>query len=120
MPSCPECGSTRLFKDGKRKLADGSKVQRYLCRDCGYRFTDPNKRQIIKIRNNIESYAATLRAVTKLVEVKEETEGSLQTRETTSDLKSLLFNYAWFLKKNGYAPSTIETRVKLLRQLAQL
>ena len=54
-----------------------------------------------------------------MVEVKEEPKGSLKTRETTSDLKSLLFNFAWYLKKNGYAPSTIETRVKLLRQLAE-
>jgi len=119
MPSCPECGSTRLFKDGKHKLSDGSKVQRYLCRDCGYRFTDPRVRQILKVRWGITSYAAARRAVTKLVEVKKETEGSLKTRETTTDLKSLLFNFAWYHKKNGYAPSTIETRVKLLRQLAQ-
>lgn len=106
------------FKDGKRKIADGSRVQRYLCRDCGYRFTDPRIRQILKVRWGTVSNTAQ-RAVTKLVEVKEESEGSLQKRETTTDLKSLLFNYAWFLKKNGYAPSTIETRVKLLRQLAQ-
>ena len=54
-----------------------------------------------------------------MVEVKEEPKGVPKTRETTTDLKSLLFNFAWHLKKNGYAPSTIETRVKLLRQLAQ-
>jgi len=69
MPECPECGSTRLFKDGKRRLKDGGTVQRYLCRDCGYRFTDPNKRQIIKIRSGTVSNTAP-RAVQKLVEVK--------------------------------------------------
>ena len=116
MPSCPECGSTRLFKDGKRKLSDGSKVQRYLCRDCGYRFTDPKMIRRLPAKINL----AASKAVTKLVEVKEETEGVPKTRETTTDdLKSLLFNFAWYLKKNGYAESTIESRVKLLRVLAK-
>jgi len=40
-------------------------------------------------------------------------------REATANLKSLLFNYAWYLKKNGYAESTIESRVSLLRTLAK-
>ncbi|MDI6847764.1 MAG: tyrosine-type recombinase/integrase [Candidatus Bathyarchaeia archaeon] len=39
--TCPECGSKRLFKDGLRYLKDGSTVQRLLCRDCGYRFSQP-------------------------------------------------------------------------------
>jgi len=26
-----------------RRLADGSVIQRWLCRDCGYRFSDPSK-----------------------------------------------------------------------------
>jgi len=33
---CPECGSNRLYRDGFRYLADGSQVQRWLCRDCSY------------------------------------------------------------------------------------
>ncbi|MEM1589910.1 MAG: hypothetical protein QXZ68_07725 [Candidatus Bathyarchaeia archaeon] len=38
---CPECSSKRLYKDGLRYLADGKTVQRYSCRDCGYRFSWP-------------------------------------------------------------------------------
>ncbi|MEM3549964.1 MAG: hypothetical protein QXN87_02710 [Candidatus Bathyarchaeia archaeon] len=33
---CPKCGSERLYKDCLRYLADGSSVQRWLCRTCGY------------------------------------------------------------------------------------
>jgi len=51
MLKCPECSSTKLYKDGFRYLADGTHVQRYLCRDCGYRFSDPRQRQILKIRS---------------------------------------------------------------------
>ena len=35
---CPECGSRRLYRDGIRYTNSGN-VQRYLCRDCGYRFS---------------------------------------------------------------------------------
>lgn len=40
---CPECGSDRIWKDGLRypRGNKGTPVQRYLCRDCGYRFSEP-------------------------------------------------------------------------------
>ena len=36
---CTACGSQRNWKDGMRKTPQGN-VQRYLCRDCGTRFTE--------------------------------------------------------------------------------
>jgi transposase-like protein len=39
-PLCPQCGSQRLYRDGLRYLADGTSVQRWLCRDCDYRFSE--------------------------------------------------------------------------------
>jgi predicted RNA-binding Zn-ribbon protein involved in translation (DUF1610 family) len=38
--SCPQCGSDRLYRDGWRYLEVGSTVQRFLCRSCGYRFSE--------------------------------------------------------------------------------
>ena len=114
MPSCPECGSTRLFKDGKRKLSDGSKVQRFLCRDCGYRFTDP--KMIRRPPANINLAAS--KAVTRLVEVKEESEGSLQKRETTK-LDNLLFNFSWHLKKQGLKENSIKQYCNVLKRLVK-
>jgi len=52
-----------------------------------------------------------------LAEVKPRSEAG--PREATTDIKSLLFNFAWWMKKNGYADSTIESRVKLLRILSK-
>jgi integrase len=49
-PSCPECDSTRVFKDGFRKSKDG-KIQRFICRDCGFRFSEPSK---VQSQNEIE------------------------------------------------------------------
>jgi integrase len=38
---CPSCGGERIWKDGIRYVRRGL-VQRYLCRSCGYRFSEPN------------------------------------------------------------------------------
>jgi integrase len=43
MPKCPECSSERLYQAGLRYLSTGETVQRWLCRDCGYRFSQPNE-----------------------------------------------------------------------------
>ena len=67
-PLCPQCHSKRLYRDGFRYLANGSSVQRWLCRDCGFRFSDPedvkqsmsnaqkitqNSKQSIRTQNSI-------------------------------------------------------------------
>jgi transposase-like protein len=36
---CPECSSNRVWKDGLRQTSTGRQVQRYICRDCGFRFS---------------------------------------------------------------------------------
>ena len=40
MIKCPECGSSFLYKDGFRYTIEGQ-IQRYLCRSCGFRFSEP-------------------------------------------------------------------------------
>ena len=37
---CPQCGSDKLYHDGLRYLRDGSSLQRWLCRCCGFRFSE--------------------------------------------------------------------------------
>lgn len=39
---CPSCHSSRVFRDGLRRIAQGS-IQRFLCRSCGYRFSQCGK-----------------------------------------------------------------------------
>jgi integrase len=42
---CPECGSIRIVKDGLRypRGNAGPSIQRYLCKFCGYRFSEPHR-----------------------------------------------------------------------------
>ena len=53
-----------------------------------------------------------------LVKVETRAENRL-TRATDTETKSLLFNFAWWMKKEGYAPSTISTRERLLNTLVK-
>ena len=39
---CPQCGSKNIWRDGTRSQMFGDKIQRWLCRDCGSRFSDPS------------------------------------------------------------------------------
>ena len=39
-PLCPECGSGKVWRDGLRYPMSGNPVQRWLCRVCGFRFSD--------------------------------------------------------------------------------
>ena len=43
--SCPNCGSERVWKDGFH-YNNGRPIQRYLCRLCGFRFSQSEKGQV--------------------------------------------------------------------------
>ena len=47
-PSCPKCGSKKVWRDGLRFQMFGGQIQRWLCRGCGLRFSDPNDVQKAK------------------------------------------------------------------------
>ena len=53
VPTCPECNSTKTWKDGKRPTENG-KVQRYYCRECCHRFSETSSNKT----NEIKSFQA--------------------------------------------------------------
>jgi integrase len=126
--SCPQCGSKRLYKAGLRYLITGEAVQRWLCRECGYRFTPPEKpdsatKMKSKPINCPNHYNMNRRVCELLQESKNLTETTRQEiaqREgTAAHLTSQLLDYAWQAKKRGLAESTIKQRVYKLRALAK-
>jgi len=46
---CPECSSKRLYRAGLRYLKNGAIVQRWLCRDCGFRFSESPANSQVKV-----------------------------------------------------------------------
>jgi integrase len=118
--SCPECSSTRFWRDGVRKTREGP-IQRYICRECGFRFSGSSLRD-----KNEEGYTTECRVCVSEGEMKNLTTAETQTEnqaagatKTNTNTKSLLFNFAWWMKKEGYAQTTITTREKLLKILAK-
>ena len=108
---CPECGSKRIWKAGLRTTTYGE-VQRYICRDCGFRFSDPEfSRKISNSSYDKEESrqicALETKRVKNLVKVEPRTETAL--RESTQDTKGQIISFAWHLKKMGRTEATIKT-----------
>jgi integrase len=177
LPSCPACHSIRIYKDGYRSTSN-VRVQRYLCRECGLRFSEPRSKLIVKdnvagevfvgsypngdlshyviTRSDLSSKEpsedlsllsgenvathdvttvgqdlntlcdnySTRRVGASKTEVKnlvatETEEARIVVAGETPPYKSLLFNYSWYLKKQGFAESTIKSRESLLHVLVK-
>ena len=114
-PRCPECGSRKVWKDGLRYLADGSTIQRYICRTCGYRFSDPSKSLKSCGAKTSISNACQERERGLLAEVIEKEKRAAGA--TIKQAESWIINFAWFLKKQGYADYTINRKIGLLKTL---
>jgi integrase len=110
MVVCPECGSERLYKDGLRYTNEGQ-VQRYLCRNCGYRFSENAFKECQTNRGTVQ--------VCALKDAKNLTEAT-EINTVAGEGKGKLVEYAWLLKKRGLTEDTIRIRTYLLSQLVKL
>lgn len=124
---CPQCGSMKLYKAGLRYNGSGQTVQRWLCRDCGFRFsqsdyTSSNKSQCLSTvdRQSLNRGSALLyrRQVCDLAEESKNLNPATETK-VAGDEKEQLIAYAWRLKKRGLQDSTINLRVYVLSALAR-
>ena len=97
---CSECGSNRIYKDDFRYTNEGQ-TQRYLCRECGYRFSEKSykecqtngNRQICALK--VKNLAST--AKTKIA-------GDLG--KLPQDAKGLIAQFLAYLEKEGYSEET--------------
>lgn len=193
---CPQCASQLLWKDGLRHLRGGKIIQRYLCRSCGFRFSEsslkpqveldvfsdsskllhpilepskdwvgeanltveealdspslgwcedvgpqaastPLKAVVAQPLNTLPCYSSTRRVcapeggaknsasqrlgrMEEAVECGKRAAGATEIAQSlTGDTKALLIRFAWWMKKQGYADSTIMRRVKALEVLCK-
>jgi integrase len=183
--SCPQCGSRLFWKSGLRYLEDGRSLQRWLCRQCGHRYSSkcfrnpleesdiglqglsepPNSMlnsadvqsvnffsgkkipdysslmvckdvsphcsepRFSTVEKGINAFVPNSRehrvcASTEKAKNLAETNPRLEAaqREGTSqspDAKGKLVEFSWWLKKQGYAESTIITRTGVLEVLSK-
>jgi integrase len=107
---CPECGSSRKWRDGVRtRETTDDEVQRYLCRDCGYRYSDPSKALCgTNHRASKRQVCAVIQEAKNLTaETKSEDSDGLTPREATrpdnATTKGLIVQFAAWLDKEGYS-----------------
>ena len=96
---CPECNSERFFRDGFRVLADGSRVQRYICRDCGYRFSDKSYKECLTKSNR---QLCALQEAKKLDTQAETKTVCAGIGKLPQDARGLITKYMAYLEKEGY------------------
>jgi integrase len=117
-PLCPQCGSQRIYRDGLRYLADGSSVQRWLCRDCAYRFSirPPQEKPEWQI-NTLNAIASKRRICANRKEAKNLTTAT-ETKTVAGDkqkklqkhidllpedVRGLLTKFMAYLEREGFA-----------------
>jgi len=116
-------------------------VQRYICRNCGYRFSDPSFKRIQRAFNDSDISRHDQRILTKLlksdpltpnrqicatktteainlakVENRLKNEPAGATRQAV-DVKGKIIAFAWWMQKQGYARETIRGNFSRLRAL---
>jgi integrase len=137
-PLCPQCNSKKAWRDGLRYQKLESKIiQRWLCRECGLRFSDPNTdKRTAAVVDTVETVETKLlksqddKGTTRQICVKETKNldpqqnndvveiSQSQTHQTT--IRGEIVNFLWYMKKQGkFSDATIKTRVKLLRYLSE-
>ena len=115
-PLCPNCGSKSSDRNGLRYLADGSSVQRWLCKKCAYRFSEkpPKKNQKWKLNTpstltSSSRICATDKEATNLI--------ATETKTVAGEKEANLIEYAWQKKKKGVGDGTIRTNCSWLSKL---
>ena len=108
-PVCHSCQSSKTWLDGKRYVQDRP-IQRYLCRVCGYRFSESHKKEQKQTRDR--QICVPLTEDSKnLTRVKKE----ITLQENMKNTKGQLVNFSLQLLRDGKSESTIETYTKLLK-----
>ena len=146
-PTCPQCKSTNVCKNGMRYLTNGEVIQRWLCKNCGYRFSDSKadkdcnqtnmlkyaqkvQRQVLNSPNTIPTHCqgsdealggapSAIKAVQTLATVETRIgEAQREGTQQAADFKGKIVEFLWQLKKNGVKGITLKSYSSILKKLA--
>jgi integrase len=138
-PLCPQCHSKRVWKDAKRQNSFGYEIQRWYCRDCGRRFSDPRdaaraKTEADKLRAKVETVdTKSLKSAdgivftrqicvteTKNLVAEQQQTGVLRRNEAQAEAKGKIVDFSFWMLKEAFSKSTIKTRTKLMKRFLKL
>jgi integrase len=109
-PACPECGSRNVWRDGLRGA-----VQRWLCRDCGFRFSDPqrvispsdirrpNESKMLKSEQGIVATRQICAGAKNLESAQKHKFCAGDVKKVDADTKGLLTQFYAYLEKEAYS-----------------
>jgi len=113
---CPSCHSSRIWKDGLRKIRDGF-VQRYVCRDCGCRFSESSALSMQLDNNGERQVCEFLTEGSKNLAKEEPLKSGLAGATVNADVKGKIVEFLWKMKREGYSKGTIEVYSSALKRL---
>ncbi len=112
MPVCPECNSQMIWKDGIRYVQD-QPIQRYFCRNCGYRFSENKYKECQTIYS---SQICVLDEKAKnLVRAKQK-----QALRENHRYTAIIEQFKWYMQRKEYSKTTINKRAYFLNRLVEL
>ena len=116
---CPQCNSMRLYRDGLRYLPNDDPIQRWLCRDCGLRFSErkANNECPTSVRNC--QVCVTLQGAKNLASATETGTVAVRTENTPQEAKGKIIEYCFNLQKRNYSPETIRLNRTALQILVE-
>ena len=132
-PLCPQCGSKKLWRDGLRYSLFGESIQRWLCRECGFRFSDSDDvkksqstlervetfdTQSLKSSDNKDSTRQI--CVTETKNLAHMQEIKTCAGEESLDVKGKLVQFAFYCQKEGMANSTVITFNHAMTRLSKV
>ena len=103
---CPECASTDLCHDGNRYY-NGLKIQRFLCKNCELRFSDPTAKRLNVMdsdKRNSQICAFEAKNLDTATEIKTVAE---EIGKTQQDAKGKILELCLYLKRQNYSEETI-------------
>jgi integrase len=121
LTTCPVCGSTHTYKDGLR-YTRLQQTQRYLCRLCGYRFsgqasTQSGQKDIIFNRHTSVCRVSVSDSESKNLTAEQPIK--VESAGATKPIEETVFQFKWYLKKQGRAKTTITSQGKLLKLIIE-
>lgn len=111
---CPDCHSKRIWKDGVRETRTGF-TQRFICRDCGYRFSESSVLSTQISYSGRRQVCAVLTEAKNLTQVEPLRDGLAGA--TKQRAKGTIIEHGFWLNKKGYSKTTIKNRITQLGTL---
>ncbi len=125
---CPLCKCENLFKDGFHRRVNEEKAQRWLCRECGHRFTEPKpllKKPERRLSNDVGLLLEcqvgdnSSRMSKNLAINPQELRLAGTTAADAASDRGKIIEHAFWMKKEGFAEATISRRIRFLSTLVK-